>query len=91
MQFNKYKKALQIGLVVLSTNLCAIASYAADFPAKEIRLIVPWNVGGSNDISARLISRIVAEQGITVVVDNVPGATGAIGMTKVIQIGRAHV
>jgi tripartite-type tricarboxylate transporter receptor subunit TctC len=56
---------------------------AADFPAKEIRLIVPWNVGGSNDISARLISRILADDGITVVVDNVPGATGAIGMTKV--------
>ena len=83
MQFHKYKKALQIGLLVLTSNLCAIASYAADFPVKEIRLVVPWNVGGSNDISARLISRIVSEQGITVVVDNVPGATGVIGMTKV--------
>jgi len=40
-------------------------------------------VGGSNDISARLISKILADEGITVVVDNVAGATGTIGMTKV--------
>jgi tripartite-type tricarboxylate transporter receptor subunit TctC len=56
---------------------------ANDFPVKEIRLVVPWNVGGSNDISARLISRILADDGITVVVDNVAGATGTIGMTRV--------
>lgn len=56
---------------------------AADFPTKEIKLVVPWNVGGSNDISARLISKILADEGITVVVDNVAGATGTIGMTKV--------
>jgi tripartite-type tricarboxylate transporter receptor subunit TctC len=59
------------------------AAMAADFPTKEIKLVVPWNVGGSNDISARLISKILADEGITVVVDNVAGATGTIGMTKV--------
>jgi tripartite-type tricarboxylate transporter receptor subunit TctC len=59
------------------------SSMAADFPTKEIKLVVPWNVGGSNDISARLISKILADEGITVVVDNVAGATGTIGMTKV--------
>lgn len=59
------------------------AVMAADFPTKEIKLVVPWNVGGSNDISARLISKILADEGITVVVDNVAGATGTIGMTKV--------
>jgi tripartite-type tricarboxylate transporter receptor subunit TctC len=56
---------------------------AADFPTKEIKLIVPWNVGGSNDISARQLSKILADEGVTVVVDNVAGATGTIGMTKV--------
>lgn len=59
------------------------SSMAADFPTKEIKLVVPWNVGGSNDISARLISKILSDEGITVVVDNVAGATGTIGMTKV--------
>ncbi|NPC58637.1 Bug family tripartite tricarboxylate transporter substrate binding protein [Caenimonas soli] len=61
-----------------------LAAVAADpFPSKEIRLIVPWNAGGSNDISARALSQIATEDGVKVIVENVPGATGAIGMTKV--------
>jgi tripartite-type tricarboxylate transporter receptor subunit TctC len=58
-------------------------SQSSDFPIREIRLVVPWNVGGSNDISARQLSKILASDGITLVVENVPGATGTIGMTRV--------
>ena len=82
MQLVQYKKAVKLVLALLIGSTLLSTGYAADFPTKEIRLIVPWNVGGSNDISARLISRILSEQGINVLVDNVPGATGAIGMTK---------
>ena len=61
-----------------------LPALAADpFPSKEIRLVVPWNAGGSNDISARALSQIAAEDGVRIIVDNVPGATGTIGMTKV--------
>jgi len=60
-----------------------VFSQTADFPNREIRLVVPWNVGGSNDISARQLSKILASDGITLVVENVPGATGTIGMTRV--------
>lgn len=67
----------------ISVFLTAGSVAAADFPVKEIRLVVPWNVAGSNDISARLISRILADDGITVVVENLAGATGTIGMAKV--------
>ena len=62
----------------------SLSATAADpFPAKEIRFIVPWNAGGSNDISARALSQIAAQDGVRIVVENMPGATGAIGMTKV--------
>lgn len=79
---------LKVTLSSFAASVLAIlmplgAAMAADFPTKEIKLVVPWNVGGSNDISARLISKILADEGITVVVDNVAGATGTIGMTKV--------
>jgi tripartite-type tricarboxylate transporter receptor subunit TctC len=79
-----FKKMVR-GLLIatLSSIFTLSLAVAAEFPTKEIKLIVPWNVGGSNDISARLISKILADDGITVVVDNVPGATGTIGMTKV--------
>ena len=59
--------------------------WAADpFPNKEIRFIVPWNAAGSNDIAARALAQLVAEQdNVRVIVENVPGATGSIGMSKV--------
>lgn len=61
-----------------------VPAWAADpFPSKEIRFIVPWNAGGSNDIAARALAQLAAEQGVRVVVENVPGATGSIGLAKV--------
>ena len=81
---NIYKKTVcAITTYILAILMALDPALAADFPTKEIKLVVPWNVGGSNDISARLISKILADEGITVVVDNVAGATGTIGMTKV--------
>lgn len=62
---------------------CAAAIAADPFPSREIRFIVPWNAGGSNDISARALAQLASEQGVRVIVENVPGATGAIGLTKV--------
>lgn len=61
-----------------------VPAWAADpFPSKEIRFIVPWNAGGSNDIAARALAQLAAEQGVRVIVENVPGATGSIGLAKV--------
>lgn len=68
----------------VALGAASLAAVAADpFPSREIRLVVPWNAGGSNDIAARQLSHILAEDGIRLIVDNVPGATGSIGMTKV--------
>jgi tripartite-type tricarboxylate transporter receptor subunit TctC len=81
---NTFKNTVLAKLAFTFGIILALGSaVAADFPTREIKLVVPWNVGGSNDISARLISKILADEGITVVVDNVAGATGTIGMTKV--------
>lgn len=61
----------------------AAAQAAGAFPNREIRLVIPWNAGGANDIAARQIQHIAAKDGVRIVVENVPGATGTIGMTKV--------
>lgn len=65
--------------------VAAIAPARADdkFPTREVRLIVPWNAGGSNDIAARVLAPILAENGMRIIVDNVPGGTGTIGMGRV--------
>lgn len=58
----------------------AIAASAQSYPAKPIRLIVPFAPAGPTDIMSRAISeRITARLGQQLVVDNRPGAGGGIG------------
>lgn len=77
-------KSLFTRLAAIALSAACLGAAAAEpFPNREIRLVVPWNAGGSNDIAARQLSAILAEDGIRLIVDNVPGATGSIGMAKV--------
>src|SRR5712671_4222518 len=51
----------------------------ADWPARPVRVVVPFTPGGSTDITARLISNRLQEVwGQSVVVENKPGAGGNI-------------
>jgi tripartite-type tricarboxylate transporter receptor subunit TctC len=62
----------------------AYAQGAANYPNKPIRLVVPFTPGGSSDILARAIGQKLTEAwSQPVVIDNVPGAGGAIGADKV--------
>ena len=55
-----------------------------EYPSKPIRMVVPFTPGGSNDIVARLIGMKMAESwGQQVVIDNRPGAGGALGAEMV--------
>lgn len=56
------------------------ASLAQGYPSKPIRLIVPFPAGGATDLFARTLSQKMGEKlGTTLVIDNKPGAGGAIG------------
>ena len=53
---------------------------AADYPTKPITMIVPQNVGGTNDIVARIIGQKLGDAlGGNIVVENRVGAGGNIG------------
>jgi tripartite-type tricarboxylate transporter receptor subunit TctC len=61
----------------------AAAQAQAAFPQREVSFVVPWNAGGSNDVAARALEPLLKERGISIVVENVVGATGTIGMRRV--------
>ena len=63
-----------------------LAGFAAaqSYPAKPVRLVVPFPAGGATDILARTISQKASEKlGQQIVIDNRPGAGGTIGSDHV--------
>jgi tripartite-type tricarboxylate transporter receptor subunit TctC len=57
-----------------------IASPALAFPDQPVRIIVPWNAGGATDVVTRALATAMAPVlGQPVVVENRPGANGAVG------------
>jgi tripartite-type tricarboxylate transporter receptor subunit TctC len=71
-----------IGLAALA--LPGAPALAQDFPARPIRIMVPWAPGGNVDITARTIAPALSEiLGQQVVIENRPGAGGMIGSASV--------
>ncbi len=68
--------------VLLAAVVVAVAvpAYAQSFPARPVRLVVPYPPGGANDIVARLLAPSLTQQlGQNVIVDNRGGGNTLIG------------
>ena len=68
--------------IAISAMACAMANdgWAADYPARPIRMIVAFSAGGGSDLAARNVAQKMSETfGQSVIVDNRTGANGAIG------------
>src|SRR5690242_18780170 len=74
--------ALRVLAAGFALALGASAATAQDgaYPARPIRLIVPWVAGGGTDTVARIITQTLpANLGQQIVIDNRPGANGIVG------------
>ena len=74
---------LTLSVVII---LAALAGplHAADWPARPVTVIVPFGAGGNTDMMARLgAQHLTAKFGQTFVVENRPGAGGALGTGQV--------
>lgn len=77
------RKALHASIVVSMAVWMQLA-VSADFPSAPIRLIVPYAAGGTTDQMARIIQPRLGEiLGVPIIVENKPGAGGAIGVDYV--------
>jgi tripartite-type tricarboxylate transporter receptor subunit TctC len=73
-------KLLRSTLVGIGLLALATAAAAQAWPNRTIRWIVPYNAGGGADALARVIAPALSrELGQNIVIDNKPGAAGAIG------------
>ena len=75
---------------VIAASLLALAAFcspaAAQYPNKPITVIVPFAAGGPTDVVARLVGEHMSRTlGQTILVENVGGAGGTIGMTRAAQ------
>jgi tripartite-type tricarboxylate transporter receptor subunit TctC len=74
-------------LIIVREALALIfapAALAQGFPAKAIRLVVPYPPGGPTDALARIVAQeLQAANGWTLVIENKPGASGSVGTREV--------
>ena len=62
----------------------AAPALAQDYPSKPVTLVVPYPAGGVTDVIARMLGeKMQSSLGQSIVIDNVAGASGSIGVGKV--------
>jgi tripartite-type tricarboxylate transporter receptor subunit TctC len=82
MRFNR--RVLAFGIVAAFAFSPLIATAQSSYPTRPVTLVVPAAAGGPTDTVARLVAESMSRTlGQTVVVENVGGAGGTIGMARV--------
>ncbi len=93
MTYPANRLATRTVLMVALTAICSAAMAADWAPTKPVRIIIGFAPGGSNDIIARMLAPKLGEAlGQQVIIENRPGAAGAIAINAVLTAPRdGHV
>jgi tripartite-type tricarboxylate transporter receptor subunit TctC len=76
----------KIFFILLTLAVGTVPLHAAEFPTKEVQIIIPWAAGGATDLIFRALAATTGKYlGQAVVVVNRPGGAGAVGYTEAMQ------
>ncbi len=71
-------------LAVAAVSFTSVPAFAADYPSKPIRMVVPFPPSGATDLVARMIAKSMGDHlGQPFVIENKPGAGGTIAASTV--------
>src|ERR1700716_1445639 len=75
-----------VGAAAMAMLAIAASARADNFPSHPITIIVPFSAGGPSDAMARILAeRMKVTLGETIVIENVPGAGGSIGVGRAVR------
>lgn len=79
-------KGLSLVAGALMTFCLTAAGFAADYPKSDIKAVIPFGAGGGTDTLARAIVNLAEKElGQSIIIQNKPGATGAVATEFVHQ------
>lgn len=82
-KFTKLCASFAAATTIFATTAVSTAIASSDYPNKPVQLIVPWGAGGDTDAVMRVIAHYTGKHlGQTVVVVNVPGVGGTLGLRQ---------
>ena len=85
------RRSLITSAAALAASGVGLPAFAAAWPSKPLRIIVPFPPGGTSDVIARLITKPLGDAlGTTVIVENKTGANGSIGAAATAQATDEH-
>lgn len=78
---NSLRRTLLVAAAALTLAVPTLTQAQGAYPSQPIRMIVPFAPGGASDFVGRiLVSRLAAEIGQSIIIENKAGAAGNIGM-----------
>ncbi len=80
------RKFLHLASGAIAASSYPGSAFALDYPTRPITIVVPFAAGGATDVLARVLSDPMSKSlGQTMIVENLTGAAGSIGVTRVVR------
>lgn len=86
MKRNWMEQPMRMLITLLLVSISCAAAAQDKYPSRPIDFIVPWGPGGGADLLARTAGKLMEPMlGVSLPVVNVPGATGQVGLSKLVN------